>query len=63
MARIEQAREKDMRMAEQAKQECDEFLRIIEKQKEEQENERRIEEEKRKVRLEHADKLRWGGSS
>ena len=61
MARIEQAREKDMRMAEQAKQERDEFLRIIEKQKEEQENERRIEEEKRKVRLEHADKLRWGG--
>lgn len=58
-ARIEQAREKEMRMAEQAKQERDEFLRIIEKQKEEQENERRIEEEKRKVRLEHADKIRY----
>ncbi len=58
MARIEHAREREMRMSEQAKQERDEFLRIIEKQKEEQENERRMEEEKRKVRLEHADKLR-----
>ena len=35
VARIEQARERELRMAEQAKQERDEFLRIIEKQKEE----------------------------
>jgi hypothetical protein len=53
-----QALEKEKKMAEQAKQERDEFLRIIAKQKEEQELERKLEEERKKIMLEHAKDLK-----
>ena len=45
-------------MAEQAKQERDEFARIIEKQKELAEHERKIEEEKKNVLKNHSTQLR-----
>lgn len=57
-ARKMQALEKDKKMAEQAKQERDEFLRIITKQKEEQELERKLEEERKKIMMEHAKDLK-----
>ena len=53
-ARQKQFLEKERRLAEQAKQERDEFLRIITKQKEVEEQERRIEEEKKNVLKGHA---------
>jgi hypothetical protein len=43
-ARQEQFTEKEMRLAEQAKQERDEFMRVIQKQREIEEQERRIAE-------------------
>jgi len=47
-------------LAEQAKQERDEFMRIINKQKEVEEQERRIEEEKRNMLKQHATGIRYG---
>lgn len=48
-----QERDKEKCMAEQVKQERDEFLRIIKQQKLEQEAERLQEEERQKIRYEH----------
>jgi len=45
-ARNKQFRENDARLAEQARNERDEFLRVIAKQKEEEENEKRLAQEK-----------------
>lgn len=50
--------DRERRQAEQAKQERDEFLRIIEKQKEVAEQERRIEEEKKNILKNHSTQLR-----
>lgn len=57
-ARQRQFLEREQRLAEQAKQERDEFLRIIQKQKEVEEQERRIEEEKKEVLKKHSHQLR-----
>lgn len=57
-ARQRQFLEKETRLAEQAKQERDEFVRIISKQKEVEEQERRIEEEKKEVLKKHSHQLR-----
>ncbi len=57
-ARQRQFLERETRLAEQAKQERDEFLRIIQKQKEVEEQERRIEEEKKEVLKKHSQQLR-----
>jgi L-2-hydroxyglutarate oxidase LhgO len=57
-ARQRQFLERESRLAEQAKQERDEFLRIIHKQKEVEEQERRIEEEKKEVLKKHSYQLR-----
>jgi hypothetical protein len=53
-ARQRQFLERETRLAEQAKQERDEFLRIIQKQKEIEEQERLIEEEKKEVLKKHS---------
>lgn len=53
-ARQAQFSDKEKRLAEQAKQERDQFLRIIQKQKEVEEQERRIEEEKKNVLMKHS---------
>lgn len=57
-ARQRQFLEREQRLSEQAKQERDEFLRIIHKQKEVEEQERRIEEEKKDVLKKHSNQLR-----
>ena len=57
-ARQRQFLEREQRLSEQAKQERDEFLRIIHKQKEVEESERRIEEEKKDVLKKHSNQLR-----
>lgn len=57
-ARQRQFLEREQRLAEQAKQERDEFLRIIQKQKEVEEQEKRIEEEKKDVLKKHSQQLR-----
>lgn len=50
--------EKQKKMAEQAKLERDEFLRIIAKQKEEREIEQNLENERKQILLEHAKDLK-----
>ena len=50
--------DKEKRLGEQAKQERDEFLRIIAKQKEIEEQERRVEEEKKSMLVHHSKQLR-----
>jgi len=57
-ARQRQFLERETRLAEQAKQERDEFLNIIQKQKEIEEQERLIEEEKKEVLKKHSYQLR-----
>ena len=57
-AREMQELDKERSMAEQFKQERDEFLRIIKQQKLEQEAERLQEEERKKILYEHARDLR-----
>ncbi len=57
-ARQRQFLEREQRLAEQAKQERDEFLRIIHKQKEVEEQEKLIEEEKKDVLKKHSQQLR-----
>lgn len=62
-AELEQARkkqflEKEIMYAEQAKAERDAFLKVIEKQKEEEENEKRVETEKNSAFRNHATAIR-----
>ena len=45
-------------LAQQAKAERDEFLRVIEKQKEQEENERRIDEERHNAFKNHSTTIR-----
>eukprot|EP00357_Protocruzia_adherens_P001936 CAMPEP_0115024322 /NCGR_PEP_ID=MMETSP0216-20121206/33126_1 /TAXON_ID=223996 /ORGANISM="Protocruzia adherens, Strain Boccale" /LENGTH=530 /DNA_ID=CAMNT_0002398273 /DNA_START=28 /DNA_END=1620 /DNA_ORIENTATION=+ len=58
IARKKQADEREKRLAEQAKQERDEFMRIIAKQKEDQDVEKQQGEERSRIRREHAEQLR-----
>ena len=58
VAREKQFRDKDLRMAEQAKAERDEFLAIIARQKEDEEAEKRLEREKREALYQHSNTLR-----
>lgn len=57
-ARQAQFAEKDQRLAEQAKQERDEFMRVIAKQREVEEQERRIAAQKKGALRDHAGQLR-----
>ena len=62
-AELEQARkkqflEKEIMYAEQAKAERDAFLKVIEKQKEEEENEKQVEAEKNSAFRNHATSIR-----
>lgn len=57
-ARENQFLEKQRLLAEQAKQERTEFLRIINQQKEEREQEAQIEDEKKKILHDHSKQLR-----
>lgn len=57
-AREQQFLEKESLMNEQAKQERDEFLRIIKEQKEQAEKEQQISEEKKKILYDHSKQLR-----
>lgn len=57
-ARDKQFAEKERLLAEQAKQERDEFLRIVQQQKEEREREQQIEEEKKRILGKHSVQLR-----
>jgi len=58
MARKRQFLEKEIMLAQQAKAERDEFLRIIEKQKELEENERKLEAERQQAFKQHANTIR-----
>ena len=58
IARETQALEKERLLAEQAKQERDEFLRIINQQKEEREKEHQIDEDKKHILHKHSKQLR-----
>ena len=51
--------DKEYKLGEQAKQEQDEYQRIIEKQIKDLENERRKDEEKKKMRYDHNHELRY----
>ena len=57
-ARDKQFAEKERLLAEQAKQERDEFLRIVQQQKEERQREQQIEEEKKRILGKHSVQLR-----
>ena len=57
-ARQAQFQEKERRLGEQAKQERDEFKRIIQKQKEQEEADRKLEEEMTLIRKKHSEQLR-----
>ena len=50
--------DKEYKLGEQAKQEQDEYQRIIEKQIKDLENERRKDEEKKRMRYDHNHELR-----
>ena len=58
MARRRQFLEKEIMLAQQAKAERDEFLRIIDKQKEQEENERKLAEERQNAFKKHASTIR-----
>lgn len=58
MARKKQFLEREIMMAEQAKAERDSFLRVIEKQKEQEEHDRMLDEERRKAKNNHAQCIR-----
>ena len=58
ISRRKQFLEKEIMLAQQAKAERDEFLRVIEKQKEQEENERRIEEQRVKAFHDHKSTIR-----
>ena len=51
--------DKEYKLAEQAKQEQEEYQRIIEKQIKDLENERTKEEDKKRIRFDHNHELRW----
>ena len=57
MARKHQFEEKEKILADQARQERDEFLDVIQAQKQDEERERRIEEQKRNAFKAHAEQL------
>ena len=57
-ARKKQFLENEIKLAEQAKAERDAFLKIIEKQKNEEENEKRVESEKQNAFRNHAGAIR-----
>ncbi len=57
-ANEKQKLDKEYKLAEQAKQEQEEYQRIIEKQIRDLENERRKEEEKKRMRYDHNNELR-----
>lgn len=57
-ARQNQFLERERRLAEQAKQERDEFMRIIKKQKEVEEEERMIEQQKKHVVKNHSEGIK-----
>ena len=57
-ARRKQFLENEIKLAEQAKAERDAFLKIIEKQKNEEENEKRVETEKQSAFRNHAGAIR-----
>lgn len=57
-ARKKQFYEKEIMLAEQAKTERDAFLKIIQKQKMEEENEKRVEAEKQNAFRNHAGAIR-----
>lgn len=57
-ARKKQFLENEIKLAEQAKAERDAFLKIIEKQKNEEENEKRVETEKQSAFRNHAGAIR-----
>ena len=57
-ARQKQFLDKERSLAQQAKQERDQFMRIISSQKEIEEQEKRIEEEKKNVMKSHSTQLR-----
>ncbi len=57
-ANEKQKLEKEYKLADQAKQEQEEYQRIIEKQIKDLENERRKEEEKKRIRFDHNHELR-----
>jgi hypothetical protein len=57
-ARQNQFLERERRLAEQAKQERDEFMRIIKKQKEVEEEERLIESQKKGVVKNHSEGIK-----
>lgn len=57
-ANEKQKLDKEYKLAEQAKQEQEEYQRIIEKQIKDLENERRKEEDKKRMRFDHNHELR-----
>jgi len=58
-ANEKQKLDKEYKLAEQAKQEQEEYQRIIEKQMKDLENERRKEEDKKRMRYDHNNELRY----
>jgi len=58
VARRRQFMEREQMMAEQAKAERDDFLRIIERQKEDEQKERMLEDEKKRALRSHANVIR-----
>lgn len=58
MARKKQFLEREIMMAEQAKTERDAFLKVIEKQKQSEEQDRQMEDERQKAFRKHADTIR-----
>lgn len=57
-ARKKQFYENEIKLAEQAKAERDDFMKIIQKQKMEEENEKRVEAEKQNAFRNHAGAIR-----
>jgi len=58
-ANEKQKLDKEYKLAEQAKQEQEEYQKIIEKQMKDLENERRKEEDKKRMRYDHNNELRY----
>jgi len=58
VARQTQFNEKEVRLAEQAKKERDEFMRVIQKQREVEEQERRIGQQKKTTLKSHSNQIR-----
>lgn len=58
MARRKQFLEREVMLAQQAKAERDEFLRVIQKQKEQEEMERQLDSQKNQAFRQHAEAIR-----